>query len=183
MKKIFSLFLDFLKFGCFTFGGGWAIIAQMQRVYVEEREWISNEEMLDLSSVGRSVPGVMISNIAMLFGYRMAGVVGGIACVMGMVIPPIVILSGLTWGYSYIRGNEWVIGAMSGVKAAIVPIIISGMAGMVKGAFRIPPCYLILVVSFVLYLFLNVNSVWIMVIGATLGLIFTEINERKETNK
>ena len=71
-KDIAVLFVQFMKFGCFTFGGGWSIVAQMQQLYVEQRHTITNEELLDLTSVGRSLPGTMIGNVAMLYGWREA---------------------------------------------------------------------------------------------------------------
>ena len=77
--RVLSIFLTFLKFGCFTFGGGWSIIAQMQKLYVEQEHTITSEELLDLTSVGRSLPGTMIGNVAMLYGYRVAGIAGGMA--------------------------------------------------------------------------------------------------------
>ena len=52
-----------MKFGLFTFGGGWSIIAQMQKLYVEQEHTITSEELLDLTSVGRSLPGTMIGNV------------------------------------------------------------------------------------------------------------------------
>ena len=66
-----KLFWQFFKFGCFTFGGGWSIVAQMQQVYAREKKLMGEEEILDLAAVGKSVPGTMIGNVAMLFGYRM----------------------------------------------------------------------------------------------------------------
>ena len=71
--EICELFVQFMKFGLFTFGGGWSIVAQMQKLYVEEKHTITAEELLDLTSVGRSVPGTMIGNVAVLYGYRVAG--------------------------------------------------------------------------------------------------------------
>ena len=67
-RQILGLFLQFMKFGLFTFGGGWSIIAQMQKLYVEQEKTITSEELLDLTSVGRSLPGTMIGNVAMLYG-------------------------------------------------------------------------------------------------------------------
>ena len=64
-KALLALFWEFFQFGCFTFGGGWSIVAQMQRLYVEKRKTITGEELLDITSVGRSLPGTMIGNVAM----------------------------------------------------------------------------------------------------------------------
>ena len=62
-KTLLALFWEFFQFGCFTFGGGWSIVAQMQRLYVEKRKTITGEELLDITSVGRSLPGTMIGNV------------------------------------------------------------------------------------------------------------------------
>lgn len=79
LKKAAVLFGQFFQFGCFTFGGGWSIVAQMQKLYVEKEKTITSQELLDITSVGRSLPGTMIGNVAMLYGYRAAGILGGIA--------------------------------------------------------------------------------------------------------
>ena len=70
LKRALSIFATFLKFGCFTFGGGWSIVAQMQKEYVEKRRWLTDEELLDYTSVGRSTPGLMIGNTSIPFGYH-----------------------------------------------------------------------------------------------------------------
>lgn len=51
-KKALWLYLYFAKVGCYTFGGGWSIIAQMQKDFVAKRGWITDEELLDKISVG-----------------------------------------------------------------------------------------------------------------------------------
>ena len=65
-NKYGTLLLEFLRFGVFTFGGGWSIIAQMQQLYVEKKKVITSQELLDLTSVAKSMPGTLIANVAML---------------------------------------------------------------------------------------------------------------------
>lgn len=179
-KILAELMWDFMKFGLFTFGGGWSIVAQMQSRYVEGKGTLTQEELLDLTSVGRSLPGTMVGNVAMLFGYRTAGFWGGVVCVFGMVIPPMAVLTVITLFYTAVRHNPWVTAAMMGVRCAVVPIMVSALMGMVKGAFRWRPCVAVMAVSFCLYLFLNVNCVWLVVIGAVCGLIISKYMEGKE---
>ena len=83
MSRTLEIFKTVLKFGCFTFGGGWSIVAQIQKEYLEKKHWITDEELLDFTSVGRSTPGLMIGNASVLFGYHVAGVsgAGGMRCV------------------------------------------------------------------------------------------------------
>lgn len=173
------LLLDFLRIGTFTFGGGWSIVAQMRQQYVQKQQILRDEELLDMISVGRSLPGIMGCNIALLFGYRVAGVAGGIACLLGMAIPPLLILVGISLVYEAFRSSPWAISAMLGMRAAVVPIIISAAWNMLKGSFKFPPCYGVLAVTFVLYLFFNVSCVWLTVLGLVCGILISEVYERR----
>ena len=65
-----DVFLYFFRISWFTFGGGWSIVAQMQKDFVDDHPIMTAEELLDIVSVGRSLPGTMIGNVAYLFGYR-----------------------------------------------------------------------------------------------------------------
>lgn len=178
-----QLFWQFFRFGCFTFGGGWSIVAQMQQVYAREKKLMGEEEILDLAAVGKSVPGTMIGNVAMLFGYRMGGYLGGLACVLGMIIPPFLVLAVVTVFYGAIRGNLWVAAAMTGIRAAVAPIIFSAVVGMFQGAFAYPPCFVIAAAALVLYLGLGVSGVWLMLGGAVCGLVLCEYYERRGKGK
>ena len=171
-KKIgvFPLFLQFLKFGCFTFGGGWSIVSQMQKIYVEDKQVITNEDLLDLTSVGRSLPGTMIGNIAMLFGYRQAGLLGGLACLFGMILPPMLILSVITLFYTAFRDSYWVAAAMTGISTAVVPIILSAAVPMMKSALSVRVGIVIAAVALAAYLF-GVGCVWLVVGGAICGVV------------
>lgn len=181
--EAWKLFVQFFWFGCFTFGGGWSIVAQMRERYVEKEGTLTNEDLLDLTSIGRSLPGTMIGNIAMFYGYRRAGLPGGAACVLGMVLPPTLILLGVTCGYAALQGNLWAMAAMRGVRAAVVPIILSALASMVRGALRFPPCAAVAAVAFALYTFFGVSSVWLVVLGAACGLLICEGYERREAER
>lgn len=179
-KRILILFLEFMKFGCFTFGGGWSIIAQMNKLYVVEKKTITNEELLDITSVGRSLPGTMIGNVALIYGYHAAGVTGSIACVIGMMLPPLCILIAVTFFYSAFRDNSWVAAAMTGVRSAVVPIIVSAGIGLIKGAHKYSPCILVTLLTFSLYLFFGVGCIWLVLVGLVCGLLISEYYERKE---
>ena len=140
-KEYAKLLGEFVRFGCFTFGGGWSIIAQMQQLYVEKRQVITSQELLDLTSVAKSLPGVMIANVAMLYGYRVGGLLGGLVCVFGMCTPPMVVLIIISFFYQAFRTNYWVMAAMEGMQAAVVPIILGAAVGLAKGSVQYLPCY------------------------------------------
>ena len=175
-----KLYMEFLKFGAFTFGGGWSIVAQMKELYVDREHIITDEELLDITSMGRSLPGTMIGNIAMFFGHRMAGFLGGLACMFGMITVPMIILLIITSFYTAFQSNIWVAAAMKGVRAAVAPVILSALMGMIRSAFKYPPCYAVALGMFGLYFFLRVSPIMLVIMGAVLGLVICEYYERRK---
>ena len=176
------MFLEFAKFGCFTFGGGWSIIAQMQQMYVEKRKEITSQELLDLTSVAKSLPGTMIANVAMLYGYRVGGLWGGPAAVFGMILPPLAVIVAISYFYAAFRANPWASAAMEGMQAAVVPIIFSAAINLVKGSMPYPPCVLLLLISVAAYLFTDLNPIFLVILGVVLGLVIGRYYERRKRN-
>ena len=180
LQRIAILFRSFLKFGCFTFGGGWSIIAQIQKEFVEKRKWITDEELLDYTSLGRSFPGLMIGNISILFGYQTAGILGAFASLLGMVLPPIGIMMGVVLLYDHIKDNLYVARAMTGVRAAVVPIIFQALIKLFRSGMKDAFCYVMAAAALALCLFTPVNSVMIVLMGAAAGLLYQEGRRRHD---
>lgn len=178
LSRTLDILLTFLKFGCFTFGGGWSIIAQIQKEYVEKKKWITDEELLDFTAVGRSVPGLMIGNVSILFGYQTAGVTGALAALFAMIIPPFIIMIGVTYLYTLVKDNIYVARAMIGVRAAVAPIIVNALVKLFKSGMKDVFCYVVAICAFALSLFLKMNNVLIVVLGAFAGLLYMEVKSR-----
>ena len=165
--------LPILKFGCFTFGGGLNIIAQMQRLYVDDEKRISSVELLDLTSVARSLPGLFVGNVAFLYGYRESGYPGAFAALFGMVIPPMIVLGFITYFYTIFHTQATVMAGMTGVRAAVVPIMASALLGLLRGAFPMRACYAVAAAALAAYFFFNVNCVWLIAGGIAAGLLLS----------
>lgn len=167
-----SLFWTFLKIGSFTFGGGLNIVAQIQRIYVDERKLLTEEDIVDNFCVGKSLPGTMVTNVSYLVGYQLAGVAGGFCCVLGLIIVPIAVLILIAFCYDAVKNNPYVVKAMIGVRAAVVPIILVAVLRMLKTSFPKWVCIPAGLAAFVLFYFLNWNSLLIVVLSAAFGLLF-----------
>lgn len=177
-SNVLNIFLTFLKFGCVTFGGGWSIIAQIQKDYVEKRGLITKEQLLDFTSVGRSIPGLMIGNTSVLFGYHLAGVRGALAALFGIIIPPFLIMLGVTFAYTMFKDNIYVARAMMGVRAAVAPIIICAMLKLAKTAMKDKLCWLIAFGAAALCIFTDLSNILVVVLGALAGLLIMEVRTR-----
>lgn len=178
--KYLRLAANFFKFGCFTFGGGWSIVSQIQQLYVEKEKSITTDDLLDIVSVARTLPGLMIGNVAVLFGHYMAGIPGALICLFSMILAPLALLICISLCYTAFRDNFWVNAAMEGVAAAVVPIIACAALGLVKGSLKNRFGIVLMVVCAVLYLVLDINIVWLIVLGIVSGLIYGELLSRRE---
>ena len=179
-ERTLDILKTFLKFGCFTFGGGWSIVAQIQKEYVEKKHWLTDEELLDFTSMGRSLPGLMIGNTSVMVGYHMAGYPGALAALFGIVLPPVLIMIGVTFIYGAVKDNPYVARAMMGVRAAVAPIIISALLKLFKSGMKDLFCYLVALCAMGLCLSGKINNFLIVLLGAAAGLIYMEARGRHD---
>ena len=186
MKIGIELFLFFFKIGCFTFGGGWSILAQMEQEFVDKRKWLTQSELLDMVAVGRSVPGIMITNISMIFGYSMGGVFGGFCAVLGMTAPAILILSVATLFYSKLKDNIWCAGALRGIRCAVVPIIASAALSLGKAAFKTKVSIAAGMIALLLCIFTDIGNIELVCLGVAAVLIwqgYIKLTSKKRSRK
>ena len=92
MKKLLNLFYTFFKIGLFTFGGGYAMIANIREIIVEKKGWLDEEELLQIITIAESTPGPIAINMATYVGYVTGGVWCGCIATLGLVLPSIIII-------------------------------------------------------------------------------------------
>ena len=102
-KKYWQLFISTFKLSACTFGGGFVIVPLMRKRFVEELQWIEEQEMLDLTAIAQSSPGAIAVNASILVGYHVAGIPGALITVLGTVIPPLMIISIISLLNSFIK--------------------------------------------------------------------------------
>ena len=92
MALLRELFFSFAKIGTFTFGGGYAMISLIDHECVEKKQWITSDELMDITVIAESTPGPIAINCATYTGYRKAGVAGAVMATLGMILPSFFII-------------------------------------------------------------------------------------------
>ena len=177
-QLVWEMFLYFFKISWYTFGGGWSIVAQIQRDYVIRKKYISNEDLLDIVSVGKSLPGIMIGNITFMFGYHVCGIAGAFAAVIGMSLPCIAVLSAVVYFYEEFRTNVYVARALVGVRAAVVPIMFTATLKLYPAALKDWFTYVILAAAVALLVFTDFSAILIVICAALIGIGASLLKER-----
>ena len=123
-KLLFTLFFTMMKIGCFTFGGGIAMLALLENEFVSKRGWIDREEFLDMVAISESTPGPIAINSATYIGYKTAGFWGSLLATLGVCIPSFVIIYLISLFFYQFLSFEYVKYAFMGIRVAVVFLIL-----------------------------------------------------------
>ncbi|MDO4741492.1 MAG: chromate transporter, partial [Eubacteriales bacterium] len=126
------LFLIMLYISTFTFGGGFVIVSLMKRKLVDELHWLEDSEMLDMTAIAQSSPGAIAVNASILVGQRLAGIPGIAAAVCGTMIPPLVIITVISFFYQMLADNVYFAALLQGMQAGVAAVIADVVYGMAK---------------------------------------------------
>lgn len=118
----FELFWTFFKIGAFTFGGGYAMLPLIQ-AQVEAHGWMESAELVNFVAVSESTPGPFAVNISTYVGTEMAGIPGGLAATLGVVLPSFLIILAVAGCFSRFKESRIIGGCMSGLKPAVIGLI------------------------------------------------------------
>ena len=167
-----QLFASFFKIGTFTIGGGYAMIPLMEQELVERRQCLEREEFLDILSLAQAMPGVFAVNMATSVGYKLRGLPGAVAAIVGNVLMPILCILLLAIFFRQWREVEWVERIFRGIRPAVVALIAAPVYRMARTAgLTWRNCWLPIVAALLIWLW-GVSPVWIILAAITIGLIF-----------
>src|SRR5215213_6986081 len=144
-----------LKIGCINFGGPAGQIAMMHRMLVDEKKWIDEPRFLHALNFCMLLPGPEAQKLATYVGWALHGVRGGLAAGILFVLPGALVMLALSLAYALGRGVAWVDGALFGIKAAVLVIVVEALLRIGKRALKTPLLYGLAGAGFVGIFFLN----------------------------
>ncbi|MBC8569731.1 chromate transporter [Oscillospiraceae bacterium NSJ-54] len=177
--KILLLFLTFLKIGAFTFGGGYAMIALMQREVVEKRHWITDEDIMDIITIAESTPGVIAVNSATFIGYKTAGFWGAFFATLGVTLPSFVVISVISLFFVQFKSLKIVAYAFEGIRAGIAVLIVSAVIKLSKYCPKDLFSFLLAALAFFASAFFDVSSIYLLLTGMMCGIVYQVIKVRR----
>ena len=171
--KLWVLFLTTLYISAFTFGGGFVIVTFMKHKFVDELHWIDEQEMLDFTALAQSCPGAIAVNAAILVGWNVYGFAGMIVATLGTILPPMIILSVVSFFYAIFSTNVWVAVVLKGMQAGVAAVILDAACSLGESGLKEKSSLSIFIMTaaFVCDFFLEVNVVYIILVAACIGII------------
>ena len=132
MNLLLDLFLTFAKIGLFTFGGGYAMIALIENTCVEKKQWITHDEMMDITVIAESTPGPIAINCATYVGYKQKGFAGALIATIGMILPSFWIIFVISKFLDHFLEITWITHAFQGIKIAVGILILDAAIKMLQ---------------------------------------------------
>ncbi len=131
-----SLLQTFMKVGLFTFGGGYAMIALIDSECVDKKEWITSDELMDVTAIAESTPGPIAINCATYVGYKQAGFWGSLIATFGIVFPSFMIMYIVSMFLDHFLEISIIASAFKGIKVAVGILILSAGIKMLQKMIR-----------------------------------------------
>lgn len=184
MHLLLDLFLTFAKIGMFTFGGGYAMIAVVEHNCVEKKQWITHDEMMNITVIAESTPGPIAINCATFTGYKQAGFWGALCATVGMAVPSFIIIYVISQFLDHFLEITAIAHAFQGIKVAVSILILdAGLTMMKKMKKKLLPRAIVVCSCIAMLLIdafaLNVSSIGLMLIAGTVSFsIFAVLKNR-----
>ena len=186
MNILTDLFLTFAKIGLFTFGGGYAMIAVVENNCVENKKWLTHDEMMNMTVIAESTPGPIAINCATFTGYKQGGFLGALVATVGMVVPSFVVIFAISMFLDNFLEITLIANAFRGIKLAVGLLILDAGRNMMK---KMPKTFLsklILGASCGIMLLINVcswsfSSIALLVVAGAVSLaVFLVTGSRRK---
>jgi chromate transporter len=178
MLELWKLFRLFFKIGLFTFGGGLAMLPLLKAEVVDKRRLLTDDELMDLYSIGQCTPGIIVVNVVTFIGYKQRGVMGAIVSTLAAIMPAFIIITLVASVLRHFMDNEYVIYAFAGIKVCVLALIASMVYDLarknIKGWYGV----VIFIGALALLIGANFSAVAVVLTAAVTALSVGEIKRK-----
>ena len=172
IKKIYLIFLSTFIISL-TANSGYAIIGVLKNRFVNKYEWLNEEEMNDYIALAQSSPGPVAINISTITGYKIAGILGSFAAILGCALPPIIIMIIVTYFYQTIISNNLVKVFLKGMQVGVVALLLDIVFGLFINISKEKDIlkYLLIIISFIYVRYSKLSIFYLIIFCIIISLI------------
>jgi chromate transporter len=165
-----SLFLEFLKLGAVAFGSGYVLVAFLHADLVEHLGWLTQRQLIDAVSIGQVTPGPVFTT-ATFIGYVAGGLGGAILATAGIFLPAFVFAGLVYLLLPRLQRSPWTAAFIDGVTVSALALMAGVTIQLGRTVYVDVATVVLSVASFAVLRRWKLNSAWLVVAGAVIGLI------------
>lgn len=178
--SLFKLFLIFVKIGAILLGGGYVILPIMTSEFVEKRNLVTHDDMIDYFALSQSLPGIIAANISMFIGYKLKGKFGAIVAMIGVTFVPFLCIVLLASILGSLVNNSYVQGALWGVGIAVIALIMLTVREMWQKSNKNAYFYTIFALTLGTLLVFKLSPIQTILIFTVLGVVYKRLSGVRE---
>lgn len=133
-KDLLELYWTFVKIGCVTFGGGYAMLPILERELVTNRQWTTMDDLRDYFSIGQCTPGIIALNVSTFIGEKRHGLIGALAATGGFLTGPIAIILVIAAFLQNFAHLKIVQHAFAGIRVCVCVLIVQAVLRLWKSS-------------------------------------------------
>jgi chromate transporter len=175
--SLVSLFLVFLKLGATVFGSGYVLLAFLRADLVVHRGWLTDAQLVDAVAVGQVTPGPVFTT-ATFIGYVLGGIRGALLSTVGIFLPAFLLVAVSGPLVPLIRRSKTAGAFLDGVNVASLALMAAVTWQLGRASLVDTLTVSLAVASLIALLRFRVNSAWLVLVGATIGLITSAVRLR-----
>ena len=173
IKEYLDVYWMMFKIGICTFGGGYAMMAIIEKELAQKKRWISSEDLLDYIAIGQITPGVIAVNVSTFVGRKRKGVLGGIIATLGVISPSIIIILIIAACLTNFQDNEYVQHALAGIRVCVGALILNATIGFIKKTVIDALSLVVFLCVFILAVFTRIETVYFVLGIIVISVILT----------
>ena len=159
-------------------------ISLLKKKYVEELKWLDEDEMLDISAIAQSSPGPILVNASVILGYRIFGVAGALISVLGTILPPMIVISIISFFYDQFRTNPVVATALQVMRAGVAAVIFDVVLKLASNVIKTHRLFYIVLMAaaFIAVCFFSVDAMFVILACLAAGIADVFIDRIRSVN-
>ena len=169
-----DLFWSFFKINLVTFGGGFVIMPIIKKTFVERKGLLEEADMIDMIALAQSIPGVMAINTSMLVGHKLKGVRGALVAMIGGFLPPLIVLSVISFFYVAFQTNPIILAMLRGMRGAVTAVLFVSSYSMLKSVLKadVPFALTMMISAFLIGWLTDLSVAYLMLGAGTMGYLY-----------
>jgi len=167
---LLAIFLEFLKLGSIVFGSGYVLFAYLRDDLVHDHHWVTLHQLMAATAIGQLTPGPVFTTVASV-GYILDGVPGALVAAAGIFLPSFLLVAATMPVIARVRKSKRGAAAFEGLNAGAVALITGVTVELAQGSLVNWWTGLEAAVAFGILLKWRVNSAYLILGGAIIGLL------------
>ena len=172
-RRLLLLYCSFFRITALVVGGGLAMLPVIEEIFVVKHKLLTRDELLDMTALTQTVPGIIAINSAVYIGMKIGGVPGALAAAFGAVTPPFAVIVIIASLFPHLDPkNKYLLGVFAGIRAAVTGMILVTGCRMFRRTVKAPFECAVVFIFFVLAILKLVSPALLILAAVPLGLAY-----------